>query len=322
MSFRTELTPTNFDKLIQPHIGVKLIGSCFSTNLFEKFRLAGIPVQANPFGIQYNPISIFQSLHWLRSDEPFNESYIEQTSDSWISWMHHHDNQYETKEQLLNTIDQARTQWNSLSVEAPIFITLGTAWVYEHTQRSIIVANCHKQPNTFFSKHMLTLEEVIDAGDRFLAEYKSPVVFTVSPVRHLRDGFVENQRSKSVLHLAIEHWENTFPQVSYFPAYELILDDLRDYRFFKDDFLHPNELAVNYIWEKLKTGMMVSDTIKLVDRVEKVMKAVLHRPLNPESNAWQKHLDGTIAKLDLLKQEGASVDWAIEQMQKLAQENR
>jgi len=322
LSFRTEFTLTNTNELLKHQAGAQLIGSCFSVNLAKKLSQAGFQVQSNPFGIQYNPVSIFQTLAWLTTDSNFSETCLEQLSNSWISWMHHHNEQFETKDQLLNKIYQTREEWNSFNAETPLFITLGTAWAYELSEKKILVANCHKQPNKLFTKKMLTLQEVIEAGNEFLSKTQRPIIFTVSPVRHLRDGFIENQRSKSVLHLAVQHWESVYEHVSYFPAYELVLDDLRDYRFFKDDLLHPNELAVDYIWEKLKLAMMNTNTIALVNRVEKVIKAVSHRPLHPDSVSWQKHVEGTLTKLNQLKQEGATVDWAIEQMQQYEQENQ
>lgn len=297
---------------------IQLIGSCFSQNLSSKLQNAGFNVQYNPFGIQYNPISLFNTLLWLQNDEDIPQNWIEKVEFGWISWMHHQDKRFSSEEELKNHILKTRTLWNDLNKSSPLFITLGTAWVYELVASNFLVANCHKQPNTCFNKRMLSVNEVVEAGRRFLKSTNQPVVFTVSPVRHLRDGFVENQRSKSVLHLAIQHWQEEFEQVFYFPAYELVLDDLRDYRFFNNDMLHPNELAVDYIWQFLQCTMMDKETQALAKRVEKVMKAVRHRPLYPDSDSLKSHVVSTLGKLKSLQKEGANLTNVINQMQQLS----
>ncbi len=321
-SFRTTLRQAPIGVELNYRDDIQLIGSCFSQNLSSKLQNAGFNVQFNPFGIQYNPISLFHTLMWLNGESDIPYNWIEKVELGWISWMHHQDKRFYSEEDLKNHILETRSLWHEAKSSGPLFMTLGSAWVYELVESNFLVANCHKEPNSRFNKRMLSVNEVVEVGREFLKSANRPVVFTISPVRHLRDGFIENQRSKSVLHLAIQQWEEEFEQVHYFPAYELVLDDLRDYRFFKDDMLHPNELAVNYVWQFLQQTMMDEETQSLVRRVEKVMKSVLHRPLHPASNSWQMHIKSTVAKLEGLRKEGANVAWAIEQIAQLSQENR
>jgi hypothetical protein len=321
-SFRTAFRQAPIGVKLNYRDDIQLIGSCFSQNLSYKLLNAGFNVQYNPFGIQYNPISLFQSLMWLKGTDPIPQNWIEEVEFGWISWMHHQDKRFSSEVDLKDHILESRNTWCKAKSESPLFITLGTAWVYELVESNFLVANCHKQAGNLFNKRMLSVDEVVELGREYILSVDCPVIFTISPVRHLRDGFIENQRSKSVLHLAIQKWEEEFEYVYYFPAYELVLDDLRDYRFFKDDMLHPNELAVNYIWTYLQQTMMDEKTQSLTRKVEKVMKAVRHRPLHPASDSWQKHIQSTIYKLEALQEEGAIVSRTIEQMQQLLQENR
>ena len=194
----------------------------------------------------------------------------------------------------------------SLETTSNIIITLGTAWVYRHIASKKIVANCHKVPQKEFQKELLITDEIKTSLENCMALVKkvnpnAQFIFTVSPVRHLKDGFVENQRSKAHLITALHQMING-NDVSYFPAYEIMMDELRDYRFYGKDMLHPNELAVDYIWEKFRSVWISPDCLSVMEEVDSIQKGLMHRPFNPDSVGHQKFRTSLQAKITYLQE--------------------
>ncbi|MCS6820317.1 MAG: GSCFA domain-containing protein [Microscillaceae bacterium] len=297
MLFRTEiLTPKSIQNIHYKH-KILSIGSCFAQNMGDKLKQAGLEVLINPFGTVFNPIS----LHNLLLPNTFESENIEQGIVYYEEVFYHEDFHSEIKaksqEELKNLIKKQQdiTQ-NYLKNADWLLLTWGTAWVYVRKEKNKIVANCHKLPQKLFEKYLLSVEEISQNFQKlyqFLQNInpKLQIILTISPVRHLKDTLVLNNVSKATLLLA-KHWiVERYEKVSYFPSYEIMLDDLRDYRFYASDLLHPNEQALQYIWEKFSATYFDSLTQQYCIDFEQISKAKAHKPFNPDTNSYQLFLE-------------------------------
>lgn len=304
-TFRTVLPIVPSEPGIEHTHSILCIGSCFSDNIGNKLLRAKMQVLSNPFGVVFNPVSIAQQLRMGLEGEPFPETDFFQHQGLWRHWGLHSQmalpNLADTLHQLnqLQLKNDSPRNRNSLPTfihsSQWLFITLGTAWVYVLKETGQIVANCHKMPADRFTKRLLTIAECTNHLKQIIEQIQivNPglqVIVTVSPVRHLRDGFIENQRSKARLLLAAEDLEDSLPYVHYYPAYELLLDDLRDYRFFSEDRLHPSKEAIDYVWAHFQETCMTAPTRALIQEVEQIQRALEHRPLHPQTEAHQAFL--------------------------------
>lgn len=266
-----------------------LIGSCFVENIGEKLNYFKFQNTLNPFGILFHPIAIEILITRAINKDFFQEVDLVYQNEQWHCLEAHSSLSSANKEVLLrnlnNVLDKTHKQ---IQKSSHIIITLGTSWIYRLIETDNIVANCHKIPQKKFLKELLTIDLVSESLNAIIALVKeenpnASIIFTVSPVRHLKDGFLENQRSKahliSAIHQVIEPRNNIF----YFPSYELMMDELRDYRFYKDDMIHPNQLAIDYIWDKFKSVWISDESQKTMDKVEEIQKGLAHKPFNPES---------------------------------------
>jgi hypothetical protein len=253
------------------------MGSCFSQNIANKFDLSGLQTIKNPFGISFNPISI---AHQLGVDK-YNMLTVDELEFSWQC----HSSVYNKSEAELN--DLRATYKTNLASANVVFVTFGTAWVYKHIEGDVVVSNCHKQPAGLFNKELLSVELIVAAWEKIIeAHSQLQFVFTVSPVRHWKDGPRENNVSKGVLHQAIDMLIQQ-SNCSYYPSYEIVIDELRDYRFYKEDMLHPNQLAVDYIWDHFKDSYFTNETNDLCNRISKIRKNINHRPIHQENEAFR-----------------------------------
>ena len=270
---------------------ILMVGSCFSENIFDKLSDSKFTVTPNPFGIIYNPISIVSCLKRVLNKQYYNESDLAFKNLKWLSFDHHSSFSNADKEAcLLNINESIQLASDNLKTTKTIFITLGSAWVYEY-QNVGVVANCHKIANKQFTKRLLSVKEIIASFHAISSELSLyNVVFTVSPVRHVKDGLHENNLSKATLHLAINNLVEQNSNYSYFPAYEMIVDELRDYRYFKDDLVHPTLLAINYVWDKFKDTYCNSETIELISQIDKIKAAANHKPFDFKSEAHQQFI--------------------------------
>jgi hypothetical protein len=260
------------------------IGSCFSENIGKLFLTSKFHTSINPFGIQYNPISLLETLQILGGMESIREEDCVESKERWYHWLHHSDYSAENKETLLKLIEEnTATTISHFQDCTTVFITFGTAWVYVLDNQRI-VANCHKMPSKHFTKRLLSIDEIEQAFKKIapLLENKK-VIFTVSPVRHLRDGFHENQLSKATLLLAIEKLIPQLKSALYFPSYELIVDELRDYRFFKEDMVHPNEQAIDYVFEWLCPTFFDQKSLNQLSKINATQQMLNHTILHPHS---------------------------------------
>lgn len=300
--------------MIQLSSKVFLIGSCFSDNVGEKFTASGIQTNSNPLGIAYNPASIAKHLERIVKNDPFTPADLMQKGEFFNSFELHGSFDREKAEQLLEDTNRIISHSHEFLKQAShVFITLGTAWVYLLRENGQIVNNCHKLPSSAFEKQLLSLDhcnlycqQMIDSIQSM--NENAEIIFTISPVRHLKDGFTQNSLSKSTLRLAIEH--SLQNNVTYFPSYEMVMDDLRDYRFYERDLMHPNEIAVDYIWEKLSQSMMTKETIKNMDRIARVKRSLAHRSLNPGSTSEKDFLNKLKKQIRELSEEFPDSDFS------------
>lgn len=263
---------------------VYFMGSCFSENIAKKFQYHGFNVLSNSHGIIYNPFSISESFFDLMNPASYKEKDLTFDNGRYFSYAHHGCFDTKVAADILGNINDTTQLHAKFIKEASfVFVTLGTAWIYLEKEKQMVVANCHKMAAELFEKRLLTASEIEINLEKMIDRilFLNPaahIVFTLSPVKHLKDGFVENQLSKSMLHVAIQNWLGE--KVSYFPAYEIMNDDLRDYRFWSADMMHPNELAIEYIWEKFCETNFSEETMQLMNEVKKLQQFVGHRSLS------------------------------------------
>ncbi len=268
-----------------------LLGSCFVENIGEKLEYYKFQTIQNPFGILFHPLALENLITRAIEAKKYTKSAIFLHEENWHCYDAHSELSSPTPEELLEKLNNGLQITRAQIINAShIVITLGTAWVYTFLKEAKVVANCHKVSQKQFSKRLVSVQEIKDSLERIQHQIKSVnknanILFTVSPVRHLKDGFIENQQSKAHLITAIHSVvkeNNTF----YFPSYELMMDELRDYRFYKEDMIHPNRTAVDYIWEKFSFVWINKDVQKVMDKVAVVQKGLAHRPFNKQS---EKH---------------------------------
>lgn len=283
MKFRTELEVSPFPFQINHDSEIVLLGSCFAENVGELLSEYKFSTAINPHGILFNPFSLNEVLKRAITASPIESEYLVQSYNQWYSYLHHSDLLGKSEEELGDNIKRAdHLLLDKIEKANYVFISLGTAWVYELKDSGKIVANCHKKPAQEFRKRLLTSHEAISALNDMVALLHNTnpqlkVIFTVSPVRHIKDGIVENARSKALLvsmvHECIEAQERCF----YFPSYELLMDDLRDYRFYGEDLIHPSAKAISYVWEKFSQGFFSANTVSLNKSIGKMVSATEHR---------------------------------------------
>lgn len=285
-----------------------LFGSCFSENIGQKLIDLKFKVDMNPFGILYNPESIANSLKLLLKNQTFTESDLFFDQGLWNSFYHHSRFSDVNREMALEKINsRIKLSAEFLKTADFLMITFGTAWVYELISTGQIVSNCHKIPAKQFNRFRLGVNEISEAYHHLLDELwkfnpNLKIIFTVSPIRHWKDGAVENQVSKSTLILSIERLitgiENR--NCSYFPSYEIMMDELRDYRFYAEDMIHLSPVATDYIFDRFSKFLISKESMNLVDNVMKIRKAVMHRPVNSSSVEYKKNLLLNMDKINKL----------------------
>lgn len=309
MDFRTIIDIPVSDIRIKHSTRMMLFGSCFSENIGMKLTQSNFSVDLNPFGILYNPFSISTAMWRLLSAMPFSENDLVYNNGIYHSWMHHGCFSDSDRNVCLQNIsDRFHKAVENIKETELFLITFGSAFAYRWNENGEIVGNCHKFPSNLFSRIRLSVEEITQEWEKLIVTLKMnrpdvKFLFTVSPVRHWKEGAHENQLSKSILHLAIDNLQRLFPgNVYYFPAYEVMIDDLRDYRFYNADMMHPSAVAVDYIWHLFANAFFSSETKKINEEWEPVRKALEHRPLYPGTEAHNKFVKETISKLERFTQ--------------------
>jgi hypothetical protein len=285
-----------------------LLGSCFSENIGEKFDYYKLNSNVNPFGILFHPLAIENLITRSVNKNYYTDQEIHFVNEQWCCLDAHSKlNNISKQELLLELNNQLDETNNALQKASHVIITLGTAWVYRHIETDRIVANCHKNPQKIFLKELLSVDDVTQSLHAILAMVKSVnpnvnVLLTVSPVRHLKDGFVENTRSKSHLLSGIHQIVDLRKKVYYFPSYEIVMDELRDYRFYKSDMVHPNQLAVDYIWNKFSSVWFSEEGLSTLKIVGNIQNKKAHKPFSPHSIAHQEFLTKLQSEIDELQE--------------------
>ena len=318
MDFHLEFSPKPFDVKINHRHKLLLIGSCFTEQIGAKLANHKFSVLDNPNGILFNPVSITRSVISYIENKQYKEDDLFYQNESWNSWEHHSRFSNPDASTCLNGINGSQTKAHSFLKEADwLLVTLGSAFVYE-LENKIVVANCHKVPTDKFNKRLLTAEKIVSdlqaMIQRLLVFNPSlKIIFTISPVRHLRDGFVENNRSKATLINAVHDLAENNSNCFYFPAYELVIDDLRDYRFYAEDMVHPNHAATNYVWEKFMTTCIDTSSQQLMKEIAVLVTAKNHRPFNPTSGQHKKFLQMNLEKVKKLQEQNPYIDFKEEE---------
>ncbi|HEY9047773.1 MAG TPA: GSCFA domain-containing protein [Ohtaekwangia sp.] len=305
--FRTTLNAGVSTHTISLSDRIITLGSCFADAIGSRMVYSKMQALANPFGVLYNPVSMHRALRY----SIFNETVADHTflthHDVFLSYDFHSEisalQKTDLQHRLTNTIGATHhflkdAQW--------ILLTYGTAWVYERMDTGEIVANCHKQPAAQFRKTLLSHDLIVESFQDIYNEIKAfnpaiRIILTVSPVRHLKDTLELNSVSKSILRVACHTLQESYLDVVYFPAYEIQLDDLRDYRFYKSDMLHPTEQAEEYIWEQFATRYFDAPLKDFIERWRNIQQALHHKPFHPTSSAHQNFLKDTLRRLEELK---------------------
>ena len=297
MKFRTEVEIPISEKKIQISDSLFSIGSCFATEISVKLSDSQFQTLNNPFGTLFNPWAVKNSIQEIFENKIYTEEDLDFHQGEYLSFNHHtsfsSDNQEETLRKINEKINLAH---DFLKLSNWVIITYGTAFVYEHLAQNIFVANCHKIPQTNFNKRLLTHEELVNSITetchilKKICPKEAQILFTLSPVRHTKDGFSENNLSKAKLLCAIHEVVEQHENCRYIPVYEIVMDDLRDYRFYKEDLIHPSEQAVQYIWEKFKKAYFSDEADRFSNENLKIKQALEHRPKDKNSPKHQTFL--------------------------------
>ncbi|CAN5288111.1 GSCFA domain-containing protein [soil metagenome] len=301
--FRTDLILSPSDHKIHLKDKILTIGSCFSENIGAKLSFNKIDSLANPLGIVYNPISLFKILTFCcRQEYPADKTFINQNG-IFYNFDLHSDFSAKEKEKLKLLVEEKIRNTSEFLMKAHwLIITFGTAYIYEHRNSGTIVNNCHKIPAREFDKKLLNADQISVSYEflhRELMTINSDfrIIFTLSPVRHIKETLEGNQLSKSVLRVAINQILENHPETQYFPSYEIMMDDLRDYRFYEADMIHPNKVAIDYIWEKFALKYFDKEANDFFREWKKLQKSIHHKPFHPESESHQQFLKKTIDRL-------------------------
>ncbi len=301
MKFRTNIPIPKSKFSIDYNSKIVSFGSCFAENMAEKLDYFKFENTCNPFGILFHPLAIEKIISKAVNLEFFTKKDIFFHDERWHCFDVHSDLSNSNEAELVANLNKIIELTHQKIAESTHFIiTYGTSWVYNNVDNNTIVANCHKVPQKQFSKEILsvaTIEKSIQNTIGFIQKLNPncKIIFTISPVRHIKDGFVENQRSKAHLITAIQNL-----QLEYFPSYEILMDELRDYRFYAEDMLHPSQLAIDYIWERFSETAISEESHTIMDEVESIQKGLAHRPFNPDSEKHKKFLSNLKQKMNTL----------------------
>jgi len=294
--FRTTIEIQPSDAKITFRDSVMTLGSCFAENIGKKMKDIFFETDINPFGVLYNPVSICNSIELLLLNNLFTRQDIFENRALWQSFSH---SSYFTGISSGECLDKINSRLNYsrdfLKKTDYLLVTFGTAWVFEDKKSGRVVSNCHKLPASEFVRRRLTVEEIVANYSSLITKLQTlfptlNLIFSVSPIRHWKDGAHENNISKGILLIAIEELQKQFKQVQYFPAYEIQMDELRDYRFYAPDMIHPSEVAVDYIWKRFSETYFSDSTFVLKKRLEQLSADIAHRPLHPESAEYSNFL--------------------------------
>ena len=309
MELQTHIAFTPEEAQIDYASKVLLLGSCFTENIGAKLDYFKFQHLQNPFGIVFHPLAIETLVTRAVHDNTFNGEDVFERDGQWYCFEAHSSVTASSKESLVNLLNERLHELSSYLADAShIVITLGTAWVYKHLELNTAVANCHKIPQRHFTKELLTVEEISTSIEKSIQLIRThnptaTLIKTVSPVRHIKDGLVENSRGKAHLLAAVQAVVQRSENGFYFPSYELMMDELRDYRFYADDMLHPNTTAIQYIWQRFKKVWISTETETLQKKIGSIQAGLRHRPFNVNGKEYQKFQQQLRRAIELVRQE-------------------
>lgn len=316
MQFATQIPIVQSNHPIDYNSQVVCLGSCFAVNIGQKFDYFKFNTITNPFGILFHPQALEKFIGIAIHNRKFTEADIFYHNERWHSFDAHSDASHPDKNTLLHNLNVATASINAeLKKATHLIITLGTAWVYRNIETNNLVANCHKVPQQQFTKELLSVQDIKNSLLTLLTLVKEfnpdlNIIFTISPVRHLKDGFIENQWSKATLIAALHNVLSTTPTqltASYFPSYEIMMDELRDYRFYAEDMIHPSQTAISYIWERFTEAYITPAAQETMKQVDSIQKSLLHRPFNPQSDQYTVFTAKLQQKIVQLQQKHPSI---------------
>lgn len=316
MEFRTKVDIEPFVWGIDHSMRGMSVGSCFAENIAAKLLRAKFRLCANPFGVLFNPVSIANTLNRLHDGVEYTVDDLVQCGDLWCGFDFHGSFSSVVREDALARMNGAVDAGiEALQAAEYVIITFGTAWVYEIAgEPGRVVANCHKFPAKEFLRRRLSVDEIVVRYEELFAGALrgKRVIFTVSPVRHVKDGLPENALSKAILLEAAHELVDRHPQAVYFPAFEIVTDELRDYRFYTEDMVHPSAVAVEYVWERFREAAFSPRTRQAAAESEKIAAAMEHRPINPESKSHARFRASMLAQVQALAANYPDIDFSAE----------
>ena len=297
MDFQIPIQMTRLPDGINYTDKILLSGSCFTEHIGDKLQELKFDTLQNPNGILFDPHSVATSLVSYVQNKKYTESELSYFNEVWQSWQHHSRFSHVERDECLRIINESQSNAHQFLKKANwLIITLGSSFSYRLTENNLPVANCHRAPAQWFRKHLMTIEETSAALDNCLHQLfqfnpKLRIIFTISPVRHIRDGVIENNRSKARLIEVVHHLVNKFDKLFYFPAYELVIDVLRDYRFYDIDLVHPNFQATRFVMKKFMEYCVDASSLQISEEVLQIVTARKHKPFQPSTEAHKKFLD-------------------------------
>ncbi len=309
MDFKTAVKIENYPFKISHKDTLFCIGSCFSDEMGKRLEQSKFNITNNPFGVLFHPLAIENALDRIMNLTLYEPYEIIRYNELYFSWDHSSIYNEITEEETLTKINNSIIEANEKIQEAKVFIiTLATSWAYLLKKAELFVANCHKVPGSEFDKVLLAENEIENSLKKIIDRlndlpHATEIIFTVSPVRHLRDGLIENNISKGRLLNAVYKMTKSNENVHYFPSYEILLDELRDYRFYTEDMLHPSKQAIEYIWQKFNASFFLDSTKELVNKAQKIAKLEEHRALHPSTLAHKKFMYDSLKQIEELEKE-------------------
>ena len=316
MNLQTKITVAAPDFLIDYNSRLMMLGSCFAENMGSKFSYYKFDVDVNPCGIIYNQLYVANVLRLIVEGKQFEKSDLRQVGGKWVSLYHHGAFSSTDPDECLRRINDRLTKaTGELRTLDLLVITWGTAWVYRYTRENIVVSNCHKIPSQEFERSRLSVEDIVKEYLVLIGRLREinpglRILFTVSPIRHWKDGAHGNQLSKATLLLAIDRLREELQHVYYFPAYEIVLDELRDYRFYADDMLHMSGFTVDYIWERFLYSFISPEVLGLMNQIGRVNKGVAHRPFDPQSEEYHRLVKKMLAEIAMISRSYPMIDFS------------
>ncbi|MBC7849418.1 MAG: GSCFA domain-containing protein [Chitinophagaceae bacterium] len=297
---------------------ILLTGSCFTEHIGDRLHELKFKTLQNPNGILFDPASVASSLISYIQNKKYSQGDLSPFNELWQSWQHHSRFSAMNADECLSLINQSQQRAHEFLKDADwLLITLGSSFSYRLTEHNQPVANCHRAPAQWFRKHLMTIEEINSTLDNCIHQLfrfnpKLQIIFTISPVRHIRDGVIENNRSKARLVEVVHHLVNKFDKLHYFPAYELVVDVLRDYRFYDIDMVHPNYAATKFVMEHFMRSCITAEARELSELIEQVVRARRHKPFQPATEAHKKFLLQNLQQARMLEEKYPFLDLSEE----------